>query len=67
MPLCDGYELLAEIQGNPKQNLLFYLMTGYADISTAEALQRGANRLIHKPFSIDELCLLLEAQLLRKK
>jgi DNA-binding NtrC family response regulator len=55
LPDADGLELMAEIRKN-KPTLKVVIVTGYASIDTAvEAIKRGANDYMAKPFTPDEL------------
>jgi len=55
MPDLNGLELLPKIK-NHRPNLPVVIVTGYASIDTAtEAIRRGANDYLGKPFSPDEL------------
>lgn len=63
MPRCDGIRLMREVRKNPDQHPVFYLVTGYADISAQEVLDGGADQLIQKPFSLESLFSMLESQL----
>ena len=50
MPVMDGYQLLARIRGELKLTLLpVFVLTAEKDASSA--LDKGATRLIRKPFS----------------
>ncbi len=54
MPNGDGIELLRNIKSfNPSIRVL--LMTGFADLTEAEATSLGAEKLLMKPFSLAEL------------
>lgn len=52
MPGGDGVFLLDESRKLPAPIPPILLMTGYADLTEAEALQKGASRLISKPFDL---------------
>jgi DNA-binding response OmpR family regulator len=55
LPDADGLELVAEIRKR-KPNLRVVIVTGYASVDTAvEAIRRGANDYMAKPFTPDEL------------
>lgn len=49
MPEGDGVYLLGEVTRRPAAPPMI-LMTGYSDLTEAEALKRGAKALITKPF-----------------
>ncbi len=58
MPGASGIELLNVIR-RTRVDLPVVLITGYADISVAEALAWGAEAVVNKPFDLDalfELC-----------
>ncbi len=63
LPDYDGIRLLADIKKvNPKTQVI--LMTGYAEVGTAvDAMKKGAFDYISKPFTPDEIVLLLESAL----
>ena len=63
MPRCDGIKLMGEVRRNQNLNPIIYLVTGYADINPDEVMDGGADKLIHKPFSIEELFQMLENHL----
>lgn len=54
MPRSNGLQLLAEVIKLPVRPL-FFLCTGYSDISREEALRKGARDLFTKPFDPQEL------------
>lgn len=54
MPHGDGLHLLAEVIKLP-QRPMFFLCSGYADITRDEALRKGAKDLFSKPFDPQEL------------
>jgi CheY-like chemotaxis protein len=54
MPGGTGIELLDLIKKN-KPELPFILITGFADISLEDALDKGAEALLSKPFKLDDL------------
>src|SRR4030066_1625766 len=57
MPEMDGLELLKNIKGT-RPEVMVILMTAYGSIETAvEAMKRGADDYITKPFNIDHLLL----------
>jgi len=55
MPDGDGITLLDAVRKtNPKLPVLI-LMTGYADISSKDCIERGAQLVVSKPFSHDDI------------
>jgi CheY-like chemotaxis protein len=54
MPGGTGIELLDKIK-KIKTDLPIILITGFADITTEDALHMGAESLLSKPFKLDEL------------
>jgi len=66
MKPMDGLELLNKIKGiNPA--VIFIIITGYPSIkSTIEAIRKGANDYITKPFNIDEINMKIERALLER-
>lgn len=63
MPNCDGYQLLQWIrQQDGFKNLPFLMATGHGDKAyVAKATEAGANGVVAKPFTPDELKVLIEA------
>lgn len=60
MPGMTGFELLSELR-EVDQEIPILVMTGYSSVENAvEAMKRGANDFIKKPFDFAELKLLLE-------
>lgn len=59
MPGASGVELLNVIR-RTRVDLPVVLITGYADITVAEALSRGAEAVVNKPFDLDSLFELCE-------
>jgi CheY-like chemotaxis protein len=55
MPGGTGIELLKFIKAQKSQNLPVILFTGFADITPEEAFDKGAEALINKPFSLEEI------------
>jgi DNA-binding response OmpR family regulator len=56
MPGGSGLDLLDHVRDNAKGTMPpFFLITGFADVSEEQALEKGARRLFHKPFDIDEI------------
>ncbi len=55
MPGGTGIELLDNVKNTISVSPLFILITGFADIDSREALDRGAEELIQKPFALDDL------------
>ncbi|MCM8568298.1 ATP-binding protein [Gramella jeungdoensis] len=62
MPEMDGISLCKKVKNNPETNHIpFLLLTGKTDKSyKMEGLRVGANAFINKPFSINELDLLVK-------
>jgi DNA-binding NtrC family response regulator len=55
LPDANGLDLIAGMKQH-KPNLQVVVVTGYASIDTAvEAIQRGANDYMAKPFTPEEL------------
>ncbi|MFH2093573.1 MAG: response regulator [Pseudomonadota bacterium] len=55
MPGMDGIEVLSHIKKN-NENIIVIMVTGYSTIETAiEAMKKGAYDFISKPFSPDQL------------
>jgi DNA-binding NtrC family response regulator len=67
MPQMTGLELLREVKGiRPEQD--FIVMTAFASVDTAiEAMREGALDYVTKPFKIDEIKLVIEKSVSRKK
>ncbi len=60
MPGMSGFELLSELR-NIDQDVPVLVMTGYSSVENAvEAMKRGANDFIKKPFDFSELKLLID-------
>lgn len=59
MPGSSGVELLDSIR-KTRVDLPVILVTGFADLSVAEALARGAEAMVQKPFELDALFGLVE-------
>ncbi len=56
MPNMDGMELLRRIREIKNYEVIFLMMTGHPSISTAvEAINRGADDYITKPFHLDDV------------
>ena len=54
MPDGDGIFLLKKVkESNPKTRVL--IITGYTEYSVEELKRLGAEKLIHKPFQVEEL------------
>ena len=59
MPGMNGFELLSELRGIDA-DVPVVVMTGYSSVENAvEAMKRGANDFIKKPFDFEELRLML--------
>lgn len=67
MPEMSGLELLKKVKkGRPNQD--FIVMTAFASVDTAiEAIREGAFDYISKPFKVDEIKLVIEKSINRKK
>ena len=60
MPGMNGFELLSELR-SIDQDVPVVVMTGYSSVENAvEAMKRGANDFIKKPFDFEELRIMLE-------
>jgi DNA-binding NtrC family response regulator len=67
MPEMDGIQLLSEIKGK-YPHIEFIVMTGYGTVKTAvEAMQLGAAHYIQKPLDHEELNLLIQRAIEKKK
>ena len=67
MPEMDGIELLSEVKGK-YPHIEFIVMTGYGTVKTAvEAMQLGASHYIQKPLDHEELNLLIQRAIEKKK
>jgi two-component system response regulator HydG len=67
MPGIDGLELLRRAREDDPE-LIVVLMTAFADVETAvKAMQLGAEHYLTKPLQIDELVLVLNRALDRRK
>ena len=67
MPEMDGIQLLSAVKGK-YPHVEFIVMTGYGTVKTAvEAMQRGAAHYIQKPLDHDELNLLIQRAIEKKK
>ncbi len=66
LPEYDGIQLLSDIKGtNPKTQVI--LMTGYAEVGSAvKAMKKGAYDYISKPFTPDEILMVIENALKAK-
>jgi len=63
MPGMNGFELLSELR-SIDQDVPVVVMTGYSSVENAvEAMKRGANDFIKKPFDFEELRIMLERTL----
>jgi DNA-binding NtrC family response regulator len=67
MPEMDGIELLSAVKGK-YPHVEFIMMTGYGTVKTAvEAMQLGAAHYIQKPLDHEELNLLIQRAMEKKK
>ena len=67
MPEMDGIQLLSAVKGR-YPHIEFIVMTGYGTVKTAvEAMQRGAAHYIQKPLDHDELNLLIQRAIEKRK
>jgi len=66
LPNYDGIQLLSEIKKiNPKTPVI--VMTGYAEVSSAvKAMKKGAYDYISKPFTPEEIVMLINTALVQK-
>jgi two-component system response regulator PilR (NtrC family) len=56
MPNMDGMELLRQIRETKNNEVIFLMITGHPSISTAvEAINRGADDYITKPFHLEDV------------
>src|SRR5665647_59379 len=55
MPGGTGIDLLAFIKNRDVFDPPIILITGFADITTEEAFNKGAEALLNKPFKLDDL------------
>ncbi|HEY9878786.1 MAG TPA: response regulator [Leptolyngbyaceae cyanobacterium] len=56
MPDLNGCEVARQIRKNPAlPSMPILLVTAHKDINLTEAIEAGANDLIHKPLDIDEV------------
>ena len=56
MPNIDGMELLRQIRETKNNEVIFLMITGHPSISTAvEAINRGADDYITKPFHLEDV------------
>lgn len=56
MPNIDGMELLRRIRDNKNDEVIFLMITGHPSIGTAvEAINRGADDYITKPFHLEDV------------
>ena len=67
MPGLDGYEVLEQVM-NTHKNTVVIVITGYATIESAvEAMKRGAFDFLPKPFTPDELRLIVNRGLEQRR
>lgn len=55
MPGGNGMELLKWVRAHCPPSLIFLIMTGYSDVSLAEALSLGAHGLFAKPIDLEKV------------
>lgn len=55
MPDGDGIELLEKIRRKDPKIPVVFLITGFADITPDEAIKKGAQVVLPKPFSVQQL------------
>jgi len=66
LPDYDGIQLLTEIKENNNETQVI-LMTGYAEVGSAvKAMKKGAYDYISKPFTPDEIVMVIESALKAK-
>ncbi|MDH4157151.1 MAG: sigma-54 dependent transcriptional regulator [candidate division Zixibacteria bacterium] len=67
MPEMTGIEVLKEVKSFKKEQDLI-MMTAYASVDTAiEAMKQGATDYITKPFKVDEIKIIIEKTINRKR
>jgi len=67
MPEMDGIQLLSAVKGK-YPHIEFIMMTGYGTVKTAvEAMQLGASHYIQKPLDHEELNLLIQRAIEKRK
>ena len=67
MPVMDGIQLLTSIR-DIDPNIVGVIITGYASTqNTINALRAGAYNLIQKPFNVDEINLIIERAVERRR
>jgi two-component system, NtrC family, response regulator AtoC len=57
MPGGDGFELIKRISSDSQLKPLLFLVTGYTDLSLAEAQKYGVIEIFTKPFSMQNIIL----------
>lgn len=55
MPKGGGLKLLADIKGHNASKPKVFLITGYSDGSTSEAINAGAEAVLSKPIKLKDL------------
>ena len=55
MPECDGLEFLEFLRIGYSKKIPVIFITGYDDINRDEAVARGAQDLLEKPFKLSDM------------
>jgi DNA-binding NtrC family response regulator len=55
MPEADGMELLGWIRKRDLKVPHVFLLTGFSDVTTEQAVEQGATALLQKPFDVRQL------------
>lgn len=63
MGKVGGLDLLNLVKNSGKKKPLFYLATGDLNKEEKELYEMGVNRIIYKPFDLDEVILLVKKDL----
>lgn len=64
MPGSTGIDLLKKVRTQHASTPSIILITGFADLDTAQAMSLGAEALVHKPFDMDELLNMVQNHLM---